>query len=470
MNISVYTREPNKDSYPPGLANSVHFALEHEQTGEDATYLNNNYGILFALGEIAEDNTIIPMGVKDLFIFRTDDGDIMIGGTRVYEDGSAVESDLGKKWCWKTTDLMHFEELGLVEEVKPESAFSKITIDDELADRVCRYWNPVSALKADESTQIEDMSKTYPFPLTCGYGDPVLFKWEGKWYFIATNDNLDDIGIYVRESVTVKGLFADDITEHLILPYDPDRHLIQTFWAPEFHVIGGALYILFAVSGETWGPQCHMMKFKKGGKITDPDSWEDPVRVVRSDGTPLTMDAITLDMTYIKAEKASYMVWSYREHIATPMDSGSMLYIATVDDEKPWMLTSEPVLLTRPLYGWENLEGTINNEGPYAFIKDGEVFLAYSGGSANAYTYAVGLLRADIGDNLLDLNSWTKSITPILSYYSVDEFGPGHNSFFTDDNGDLMIAYHGETAIDEHLRCDAIRKVYFKEDGIPFFY
>ena len=310
----------------------------------------------------------------------------------------------------------------------------------------------------------------FRFPLAEGYGDPVIFPWEGKWYYISTNDNLDDVGLYVRESETVEGLFAEGIREHLILPFSPERGFEQTFWAPEFHVIGGELYLLFAVSGHTWGPQCHMMKKKPGGRIIDENGWEEPVRVVKKDGTPLAEGPITLDMTFIRARSGSYVVWSYREHIGTPMDSGSMLWIATVDEREPWRLTSDPVLLTRPLLGWENTEGTINNEGPYAFIKDGKVFLTYSGGSANRYTYALGLLTADTESDLLDLRSWTKSVTPVLTFYSVaGEYGPGHNSFFVNGEGERMIAYHGETGLEETLRCDGIRRVHFRTDGSPYF-
>ena len=212
------------------------------------------------------------------------------------------------------------------------------------------------------------------------------------------------------------------------------------------------------------------MKFKRGGKIIDEKSWDNPIPVKRLDGTALAPGAITLDMTYVKAESNSYMIWSYRKGIGTPLDTGSMLYIATIDEREPWKLTSEPVLLTRPLYGWENVEGTINNEGPYGFVRNGKVYITYSGGAANGYTYALGLLTADTSSDLLDISSWTKSIYPVLSFYSVDEeFGPGHNSFFVDDNGDLMIAYHAETDIKEHLRCDGIRRVHFRKNGEPYF-
>lgn len=107
-----------------------------------------------------------------------------------------------------------------------------------------------------------------------------------------------------------------------------------------------------------------------------------------------------------------------------------MLYLAEIDDTAPWKLKSDPVLLSRPLYGWENMEGTINNEGPYTFISDDTVYLAYSGGAANGYTYTVGILSARSGADLLKPESWQKTKAPVLSHYSVDGvYGPGHNSF-----------------------------------------
>ena len=210
----------------------------------------------------------------------------------------------------------------------------------------------------------------------------MIFPWKGKWYFIATNDNLDDIGLYVRVADHVGGLFEEGITEHLILGVDEEKGFVQTFWAPEFHVIGGELYILFAIGGKVWGPQCWLMRLKKDGDITKACDWEEPVRVKRKDGGWLAQDGITLDMTYLKAGGSSYMVWSYRKGIGTAADTGSMLYIATVDESKPWILTSDPVLLSRPLYGWENVSHTINNEGPHGFVSGERVFLTYSGGAA----------------------------------------------------------------------------------------
>ena len=317
------------------------------------------------------------------------------------------------------------------------------------------------------------VQNVYKFPLAPGYADPDILRWNGRYYFIATNDNLDNIGLYVREAETVSGLFKTGAKEYLILGKDESKGFAQTFWAPEFHVVGNELYIFFAVGGKKWGPQSHVMKLKKNGSIIDPGSWEEPVRVIKSDGTFLATEGITLDMTYFEANEISYLMWSYRiwtSEISSADDSGSMLYIATADSAEPWRLTSEPVLISRPLYGWENNLRTINNEGPYAIVTDDHVYITYSGGAAGGYTYVLGLLTARKGDDLLDPGNWTKSSAPVLSYYSVkNEYGPGHNTFYTDENNDLMIAYHAQESLESNLRCTGIRRVHFNIHGVPVF-
>ena len=308
----------------------------------------------------------------------------------------------------------------------------------------------------------------YPFPLAVGYADPDIFHWKGKYYFIATNDNTNDIGLYVREANTVLGLFEEGVKEYLILEVNESKGLVQTFWAPEFHVIGNELYILFAFSGKDWGPQSHMMKLKKNGNIIDSDSWEEPIRVMNTDGTYLTTSGITLDMTYFQVCGVSYLMWSYR--IWNPEDSGSMIYIATIDLTKPWQLTSEPVLLTRPLYGWENNESSINNEGPYALITDEYIYITYSGGAAGGYSYTLGLLTIKKGEDLLEPSNWIKNNAPVLSYYSIKNvYGPGHNTFFKDTYGNHMIAYHAQEAMRGTPRCTAIHRVHYNKSGLPVF-
>ena len=514
--FSVFTKPVDPVDYPAGLACAVHFS--YRRPGQEAQPLNRDYGILFARGTVSPEDTIVPVGIRNPGLFSMEGSWIGICGKMIGMDGEPFACGKGSVFLWKTLDLIHFEEIGPVSEaaLSGYNVSESLPVSPEIAEEAIRWWTPVrqedvllpeqvtvksekdleqiratvvysdgssAVRKVDWNTDgisfsgsgtctVEGMIRrqAFQFPLARGFGDPVVFPWGGKWYFLGTNDNRNDIGLYVREADSVEGLFAPDTAEHLILPYNPERGFEQTFWAPEFHVIGGEAYILFAVSGHVWGPQCHMMKLKSGGRIICAEDWENPVPVVRMDGAPLSADGITLDMTYIKASGGSYVVWSYRRHIGTPRDTGSMLYIAPVSEQEPWRLAGEPVLLSRPLYGWENVAGTINNEGPYALVRGGKVYLTYSGGSADSYTYALGMLTAGSESNLADPEAWTKSITPVLTFRSVaGEYGPGHNSFFVNGLGETMISYHAETGMHEHLRCDGIRRVHFRKDGTPYF-
>jgi GH43 family beta-xylosidase len=304
--------------------------------------------------------------------------------------------------------------------------------------------------------------------LARGRADPVLFRWRGDWHFIATNDENGNIGFRVRRAKRIPDLFAPGAEESLILDRDEDKELVQAFWAPEFHEIGGRLYLLFAASGAEWSPQCRMMRLKEGGQIVNAADWETPVVATKRDGSALGDGGITLDMTHLRAAGKSYLAWSQRWGIGTPKDSGSMIFIALADPEAPWRLASDPVLLSRPLQGWENQSGTINNEGPFALYRGERIHLAFSGGDARGFAYSIGFLSVREDADLLDPTSWKKSATPALTSFCLEgQYGPGHNSFFEDEEGKTWIAYHAEEFPDRPSACAAIQRVYFDQAGRP---
>ena len=209
-------------------------------------------------------------------------------------DSLILDSDLAEKalqyWkpiVYKGIAVPETVHIRSIQELEKIPAILEYSDDSVRQKRIC--WNPESVCFDQPGTYVVSGTaeqQHFRFPLAEGYGDPVVFPWQGKWYYISTNDNRDDIGLYVREASTVEALFAEGTQEHLILPFSAERGFEQTFWAPEFHVIGGELYILFAVSGHVWGPQCHLMKKKPDGEIIDADGWEDPVRIIRKDGKP----------------------------------------------------------------------------------------------------------------------------------------------------------------------------------------
>lgn len=317
----------------------------------------------------------------------------------------------------------------------------------------------------------------FPFPVeNHPWADPVITYYNGKYYWIATNDANGDTSFEIREADTPEALFEDGVRRQVILSADTTVFK-NTFWAPEFHIVGGKMRIFCALTtGTGFDPQSYVLTLNDGGDMLNPDDWSIPRRCVMPDGRNLGenplgdgKNGITLDMTCFEAGGKSYAVWSFRTWAGT--DSGSMLMIAENDPEMPWKMLTYPQLLTRPVYGWENNNATDNNEGPYAIVTDEKVYLAYSGGDARGQTYVVGMLTANVGDDLCDVSNWTASSAPVLASNFVEgEYGCGHNAFFTDEYGDTYITYHGVTAPDSRSIGPGIRRVHFAADGSPILY
>lgn len=316
----------------------------------------------------------------------------------------------------------------------------------------------------------------FKFPVEAHpWADPVITWYNGKYYFIATNDADGDTSFEIREADTPEALFAAGVRRSVILSAETTVYK-NTFWAPEFHIVGGKMRIFCALTtGAGFDPQCHVMTLRDGGDMLDPGDWSSPVRCVMPDGRNLNenplgdgKNGITLDMNCFAAGGRSYAVWSYRTW--TGADSGSMLLIAENDPGMPWKLLTYPRLLSRPVYGWENNNGTDNNEGPHALVTGGKVYLAYSGGDARGQTYVVGVLTADAEDDLCDVSNWTIPGAPSLaSGFVPGEYGCGHNAFFTDEYGDTYITYHAVAAPGSRAIGPGIRRIHFAADGAPVF-
>ncbi len=304
----------------------------------------------------------------------------------------------------------------------------------------------------------------FSFPVAANRADPCIRQWNGKYYFIATNDADGNHTLYIREADSIPALV--NAKETLLLDSDTYPEVKGLLWAPEFHVIKGELYIFLAItSGEFFWEESNVVKLSQGGNPMCRVDWSKPQRIRKRDGSYLCEagKTISLDMTVIEGEEDYYVAWSQRPFV--PIDLGAWLYIARLNPDEPWKLASDPVLLTQPEYGWEN-NHTFVSEGPFALKTDQKLFLTYSGAAVDA-TYAVGLLTAESGTDLLDVHNWTKSNYPLMTSRSVPgEFGTGHNAYVTDENGDVWNTYHARPGVDGP-RSTGIRRVHFDVDGYP---
>ena len=304
----------------------------------------------------------------------------------------------------------------------------------------------------------------YDFPIATNHADPCIGYWQGKYYFIATYDADHEHTMYIREADSIPELV--DAEEVLILDSVTYPGIGGLLWAPEFHIIGDDLYIFHAATpGEFFYEESHVRKLRRGGNPMCKEDWSAPMRVVRADGSELCEagKTITLDMTCFEYNGEYYAVWSQRQFL--PVDQGAWLYMAKLNPAEPWKLASEPVLLSKPEYGWAN-NHTFVDEGPFALIRENKIFLTFSSAAVDS-TYVVGLFEAEHGTDLLNPDNWKKTNFPILTSRSVEgEFGTGHNAYVADENGDVWNTYHARPGIDAP-RSSGIRRVHFNAAGYP---
>lgn len=304
----------------------------------------------------------------------------------------------------------------------------------------------------------------FTFPIAFDRADPCIGRWKNKYYFIATNDADGNHTLYIREADTIPELV--DAKEHLILDSDTYPEIGGLLWAPEFHELNGRLYIFHAATpGEFYWEESHVMELKEGGNPVCKEDWSAPKRVVRPDGSDICEAGkeITLDMTCFEWQGEYYAVWSQRQFL--PKDLGAWLYIAKLNPKEPWKLRTNPVVLSKPEYGWAN-NHTFVDEGPYALPHGDKLYLTFSSAAVDT-SYVVGLLTIEKGKDLLDSHNWQKKNYPILTSRSVKgEFGTGHNAYVTDGDGIVWNTYHARPGVDGE-RSSGIRRVHFNIDGEP---
>lgn len=312
------------------------------------------------------------------------------------------------------------------------------------------------------------------YPFIPGRADPNVVKYRDKYYFIATNES-GNVNLFIRESDTVAGL--NEVEEHLV--YDEAKgaegNIVSTsnHWAPELHVIGDELYMFFSTNiGTGWDVQSVIMKLKTGGDPKKYEDWEAPKRYLDQDGKVLNTyyGGITLDMTHFSYGGRHYVVWSQRNF---GKNAGTAdLWIGETTAENPGQLISAPVLIVPCEYSWERNHQNVT-EGPFVIITEDKLYLTYSGGATDE-TYCVGLTQIDLSDDVDFLNpeSWTKSNYPILTGLSSQGenkyHGPGHNSYITDEDGNLVNVFHARPGDGNAFQRDAfLRIVHFGADGAP---
>jgi GH43 family beta-xylosidase len=342
----------------------------------------------------------------------------------------------------------------------------------------------------------------YPVPFAAERADPSVFPWSWNgtplFLFVATDDadgNCVDPHDGRTHLILRTGSSILDLSDahggrereiDLLSRGDLNsegRAMTGCFWAPELHVIGGRLSILFmpcfdgpeldkdghpndrAGKPDMWTGRCHIMRLNRladgrDADPRDPTQWSTPEPITGPHGEDLNLlQGICLDMTASEDSGRWYYAWQ---------QIGSV-WMATFDPQDPTRLTSMPSQLIVPEYAWDNLIA----EGPNVTKHGGRLQMIYSGSLVGAdYTTGLATARAGVNADLLDPASWTVMNQPIQKsglYNGAWQWGTGHGMWSRDEEGNALYVFHSARldSGEYHGRDAQVRRVHWASDGHP---
>ena len=304
-------------------------------------------------------------------------------------------------------------------------------------------------------------ASTFTNPLLPVGPDPWVIYHDRFYYFMSTTAR--DLTIWKTPDITDL-LHAQKKIVWKPPATGPYSHEI---WAPELHFLDNKWYLYFAADAGTnnthriWvlenaSPDPFAGAWVMKGELADPsDKW-------------------AIDPTVFENAGKLYAAWS-----GWPGDTDGTQNIYLARLKNPWTIAGSRVLLSGPQYDWEEFGDLpsrhVNvNEGPEFLEHAGKIFLIYSASGCWTDRYALGLLTASAGANLLDPRSWKKSPHPVFfESPAAHAYGPGHNAFFKSPDGTQdWIIYHANP--EPHEGCGTFRSpraqpFTWNPDGTPNF-
>lgn len=266
--------------------------------------------------------------------------------------------------------------------------------------------------------------------------DPYVYLHEDGWYYFTASVPAYD-GIILRRSKSLGGLA--DAKETYIWHKHESGPMSEHIWAPEIHYLFGKWYIYFA-GGEkedVWKIRPYVLECQGQDPMNDP--WKEMGKMQRAAEDEFSFEAFSLDATVFENNGNWYYIWAEKVGAGKQI---SNLYIAQM--ENGYTLKTVQELLTTPDYDWERI-GFWVNEGPGIIKKNGKIYMTYSA-SETGTCYCVGMLSVDADADLLDPANWKKERCPVLATCSERQiYGPGHNSFTKDEQGNDIMVYHART-------------------------
>ena len=276
----------------------------------------------------------------------------------------------------------------------------------------------------------------YNKPWILQRADPYVYKHtDGTYYFTASIPAYD--GIVLRHSDTLAGL--KDAEEVRVWQKHDKGIMSEHIWAPELHYLDGKWYIYYAGGDidDVWAIRPYILECADQDPMTG--NWVEKGKMTRAEEDEFSFEAFSLDGTVFENRGKHYYIWAEKVGVGKQI---SNLYIAEM--ENPCKLKTVQVLLTTPDYDWERI-GFWVNEGPAVIHHDGKIYMTYSASETGA-AYCMGMLSISEDADLLDPAMWKKERYPVLETNAEKGiYGPGHNSFTEDEQGNPIMVYHART-------------------------
>lgn len=297
--------------------------------------------------------------------------------------------------------------------------------------------------------------------------DPYVLKaHDGKYYFSASLPQYE--GIALRCADKLEDL--KDAEEVMVWRKHDKGPMSIHIWAPELHYIDGKWYIYFAGGDvdDIWAIRPYALECT--GQDPLKDEWIEKGKLECAEDDEFSFRAFSLDATTFVNKGKRYIVWAEKVSVGKQI---SNLYIAEL--ETATKLKTKQVLLTTPDYDWERI-GYWVNEGPAVIKHNGRIYLTYSA-SDTGVNYCMGMMSISEDGDILDPRQWSKKRYPVLrTDDGLGIYGPGHNSFTEDEDGNPILVFHARTETEivgdplyNPNRHAMLMPISWNEEGEPVF-
>ena len=340
----------------------------------------------------------------------------------------------------------------------------------------------------------------YKSPLASYRADPYAVYDEEKGVYYFTGSNLNErsacgggaySSIVIRQADSLNEITeAEEFDIWTDTTLEDGTKITGWYWAPEIHKIGGKWRIIalatVTLPFEKDGGWRQCIFTCNGDNLTDSENWE---------YTGYIHEATNAEG--VGAFDTTYFEYSGQSYYVTPKSSS--IWITTVDPERPLYPTGPLVRLSTADRAYETNNGSgkagYNNlsdgkigqaiqEASAVLIHGDKIFIAYAGCTIDMM-YSVCILYAGLDSDFMNPDSWQKYPYPILGTQDLTEtlkkadytaldgtkdvighgdngllkgaegeyrgtFGPGHNTFTVDENGNPVIIYHARDWNDEY--------------------